>query len=404
MGVHGGQRSGGPRGARARWSRAAALSALLAGCNFVSQNPHDQKRAWQETQARRLAPARLQEGDGRWGRARVARVRVYADASYRKQHTDWLAHFEDQLRRANEVLRPAFELRLEVYESPEWEPTASPSDLDALLTELEQKDPGDDVQWVIGLVGPEPRALTSFNELGRARVLGKHLVLRDMDDEAEQKAFAQGLDTFDADERRRLYVARREHKETTCLLHELGHTLGAIHTREPNWIMHAAYHQDMVGFAPDNRDLMWRLLSLRLSGAKPEALVAEEQKRLAEAEWTGWDPEARAEMLALLGQATAPAAPEPEPMPVVGPVQIEDPADDMMALPLEERARFRDTRKAVTQGQGAKLWDDVERFARDYPDVYATQHLACELGLQLGRMQSAQGYCERMTELAKKLQ
>ena len=108
----------------------------------------------------------------------------------------------------------------------------------------------------------------SFHELGRARVLGRHVVLRTMDDVGELRAL-EGFDTLEPTERSRLYQQRKRHKETAVLLHELGHCLGALHTREPAELMHPQYTSDMQSFAPENLELMGYVVDDRVAGRNP---------------------------------------------------------------------------------------------------------------------------------------
>ena len=73
-----------------------------------------------------------------------------------------------------------------------------------------------------------------------------------------------------------MYQARRRHKTTSTLLHELGHNLGAPHTTEPDTIMDAIYSDHAASFDPHSRERILATLDARLhraraAPAKPEA-------------------------------------------------------------------------------------------------------------------------------------
>ena len=73
----------------------------------------------------------------------------------------------------------------------------------------------------------------SFHDLGCARVLGRHFVLRGMTSIAELQDFNRLFPKLDNDEREALYGRRKTHKELSIFLHEWAHTLGALHVQDP---------------------------------------------------------------------------------------------------------------------------------------------------------------------------
>ena len=105
------------------------------------------------------------------------------------------------------------------------EPGGLIDDVNALMAH----DKGDDVDLVIGLVTPLSTFNPTFSALGRANVLGRHIVMRSTDAPEEMAAFEQALRKASAEARADLYQARLRHKETLLLLHEVGHILGAPH-------------------------------------------------------------------------------------------------------------------------------------------------------------------------------
>src|SRR5207302_2313499 len=112
--------------------------------------------------------------------------------------------------------------RLTIESCRDWS-TSREDDLTAALTALRTDDPGNDVDWVIGMVGGLPRVTRSFHDVGMAHVSGKHVVLRAAADAEEQTAIERNFDELKADERADLARARKRHRAVAVLLHEIGH-------------------------------------------------------------------------------------------------------------------------------------------------------------------------------------
>ena len=91
--------------------------------------------------------------------------------------------------------------------------------------------------FVIGLIAPAQVSTPSFHERGIARVLGKHIVLRGVDDTVEQRALEKQLRGLRGEEREESQRQRIRHLFATLLLHEVGHALGAAHTRHLQDVM-----------------------------------------------------------------------------------------------------------------------------------------------------------------------
>jgi hypothetical protein len=263
----------------------------------------------------------------------------------------------------------------------------------------------------VGLIGSTPRAEMSFRQLGEATVLGKHLVMRDMNDAEEQRVFGEAFDTLDDDARRRLYADRKRHKEAAILLHELGHTLGAIHVTEPTDLMCSNYDNRMQSFADANLVLMRRVLAHR---KQPEAerdvqaLIAALSAYVREAAWGGWLPDARREYMTELHKASLTVQPRAHATPsaasaseaaAAGTVQ-EGPEWDVSALPDADRALFARAR-AELDARPQQAWQALEPLAEQHKDSYAVQHLACTLAMRGGvTMKRMRQYCDRMAALA----
>jgi len=189
--------------------------------------------------------------------ARTIRVRAYADQAYRSQSgaTPWEERVKRQLARANEVTARRFSAAFELADAREWasnapatEPTA------ASLKKLEALDPGQDVDLVLGFVSSLPAETLVQEELGLARVLGRHAILRGLESPAEDGALRASLEDYPADKRDAIFLQRRVHKETSIFLHHWGHTLGAPHT--PHGLMHDTYNRAEAFFTLDSLEIL----------------------------------------------------------------------------------------------------------------------------------------------------
>src|SRR5262249_26089174 len=153
----------------------------------------------------------------------------------------------------------------QLVEALTWDRQSSSEDLGAILEELENLDPSSDVDLVIGLVDALPQVSTSFHQLGMARVLGHHLVMRGLNDTAEVKVFDEAFDELGQKERRELYHKRKKHEQTVIFLHEIGHVLGAIHTTDRHLMLYPTYEEVQSRFGAENLQVM-RAAVLELFG------------------------------------------------------------------------------------------------------------------------------------------
>lgn len=188
------------------------------------------------------------------GRALI--VRVYADEAHRNLTLGWQVRFYRTVQRANRVLQQQLGVRLVIDTAKPWPRQAGLGSLDSALFDLARHDPGDDVDFVIGLTTPMPAVSSAIHQLGAANLFGKHLVLRGMDDAEEMAAFSRIFGKLDDAERDRLYAARLRHKEAVVLLHEIGHALGALHVRDKRSLMHPEVTQHASSFSDINKKLM----------------------------------------------------------------------------------------------------------------------------------------------------
>src|SRR4029079_189090 len=99
---------------------------------------------------------------------------------------------------------PTLGAHLELADTATWSTTLTTDDLDPMLTELRSRERGDDVDFVVGLVGSLPIFARSFPQLGLGQSMGKHVVVRAINDAREREAIEVELSRLGADEREAL--------------------------------------------------------------------------------------------------------------------------------------------------------------------------------------------------------
>lgn len=329
--------------------------------------------------ARTPGPARTPEGPRG---LHTLRLRVEATPTYAAEVVDWPRRFAETLALANDVFEPTFGVELTLAERRSWDPGGSEDDVQTLLRRLEALDPGDDVDWVIGLAGAIPRFEASFHELGVATVVGKHVVLRAITDPAEFEAFEAGLSELSQAEREKLRRARYVHKTTAMLLHELGHTLGALHERDDTNLMNAQYARGVSHYGPEAVELMRVALEHRtatgnLDDAGREQLLARYDREPSP--WAASDRAAAARNLAARkgkgGAQAANAPPAPAALPSV-------PAAPAAALDADELQRFETARRLLGAGDAAGARAAAEPLFTAHGEVPEVAELRCQIAMR----------------------
>jgi len=156
------------------WPLLALSLPLVSSC---VRTPQDMERDY----ARTLKPAALKAVPSSGAepvKARILTVRAYADADYRMQGIRWADRFIETLQAASAVLEPQLGVTFKLVDSGSWERNRVGTDLQTALAELTARDPGHDVDLVIGLVGGLNTTSASHEQLGMARPFGQHAVLR----------------------------------------------------------------------------------------------------------------------------------------------------------------------------------------------------------------------------------
>jgi tetratricopeptide (TPR) repeat protein len=192
----------------------------------------------------------------------VVTVRVWADEGYRDQHSGWKQHARRQLSLVNDMMVRQLDTRLDVVQIRGWNPEAGPQDLDQLLEELEGFDRAEDVDLVVGLTRSLPFGNRSQRRLGYSSLLGKHVLVRGVDPTSDVRELRAELPDADDEDIEREAQMQASHRERTTMLHEIGHTFGAIHTVSEDWLMSPIYRKRQDEFSPENTRILRRSLRL----------------------------------------------------------------------------------------------------------------------------------------------
>ncbi|RKG79887.1 hypothetical protein D7V88_28175 [Corallococcus terminator] len=300
---------------------------------------------------------------------RALRVRVYADADHRAQVLHWERAFAASLQRASEAVREPLRVTFELESARPWDRRGSEGALEPVVDALEALDAGEDVDLVVGLVSAPSAFSESQHELGFARVLGRHCVLRGISATVPTEA--------------------RRHLEVSALLHEWAHTLGALHVREVRGWMSAKYGAAWTGFDA-------RTIALLDAGLRhlPRARVELESQR-------AWARELRTVLEGMLGPAWE--GPERDFLlawteRVLAASVVLGPEGTPRSLTPEERQRLAEVIALEKAGRPELAAEALEPLALRHPHDERVQLLACYLAVHLTpALDTTRARCERAT-------
>jgi hypothetical protein len=364
---------------------AAALS-TIAGCAGSNQ------AARRSADLGKAMPADLEPGTHHEGDVKVAKVRVLADADFRAQTPKWQAHITDEIDYANSLLTPMLGVRLEVAEIRAWDHQAPDAPLRETLAAAAEAAPGDDVSWVIAFTTPPATPTNAFDELGMTEPFGRYVVVRGYDDQGQRATFAKMFADVPVKDAGDVLDARRRHKQTCVLLHQLGHSLGAIHETDPSWIMHATYEAQQSTISDRNRELMQLALDERLKIKElrsAPALAALLLAAIEKSEWGGWVAAEKDDEVNAL-RAVVDAAKKGETAPDV-PAAVYD--------------QYQHALRLAQQGRHKDALSELEPLIAAYPGNAQIRLLACKAQLGAGGKGAptdvAKETCLRAAELAQ---
>jgi len=364
---------------------------LLALLQILPQS----KRDLQKTAARKMYPAtiELRAVDHEPDELKSLRIRVYAARDYRDQTNNWQPRFRRLIERINQRVRGWPGVRFEVVEFKTWEIDTQQASINSLIEDLIRKDAGEDVDYVVGLASAVALWPNNLHQLGGANIMGKHFVMRGLHDLAEYSMVQQELNLIDDSDREQLISVRKAHKEEICFLHEWAHTLGAIHTRGPRFIMTGTYDHEQ--FTMDDGNARVLILGLARRNSKtwgPELKALVEKQVFDE-----WDFDDRKKLLTLLAswhpraevdrQAPPPKGEKTPVTPHVGKVDLSYHEDAPPPAPAEAAAQSNKAdemyqraleagREALVEGKLDTALMLAKQLQRDYPSRAGGKALA----------------------------
>jgi hypothetical protein len=144
--------------------------AALLGCALDSRmlsEPRTQRAA-----AAKLTPELKESPTPTRAALQPLAVRVYVTRAHQAESPAWQDHWTERVSTANRVLASELGARLETEQPRPWSLAEPGNTLDKTLSALRALDPGDDVDFVVGLLPSETRLAGSFHELGTRSSLG----------------------------------------------------------------------------------------------------------------------------------------------------------------------------------------------------------------------------------------
>ncbi len=369
-----------------------ALSlACAAGC-FYDSSWGSVKRA-QASNAAHAAPSQLSTDDEEHhaAHAKTYRLRAYVTERFAAQEIEWDRHIRDLVDGASDVLAPALGVRIEVERATAWNDAGSDASLQSVLDALHAKDDGSGADWVVAFVGGIPQITMSFHELGMGDVVGKHLVVRAAS--TERADIDAAFDKLSASEREKLARSRKRHRAVSVFLHEIGHTLGAIHENDQKSLMNVRYDTSMAGFSDAALTLMRVGLDHRDKEQTKDEKRAFASDMLAalgsnnRSEWIDAERESLATRMRALTEANAPPPP----------------IEDVPELKTEaDRAAYRQAVQAQRDGDLHRAWELGQPIFKTYPTVYKIQDMRCTIAMTLVGYFAAKAECEPLMSMGRK--
>jgi tetratricopeptide (TPR) repeat protein len=357
---------------RAVWGWGAAISIAIACLSCFYRGPIGGSGR-PRPHASRMQPAQPPPTVGPLGTGEIIemKVRAWADEEYRSRTPRWKDQLKAHLGRVNQLVQ-YLGMRFVLEEAHHWDRRADANDLPAMLDELERLDPGDGVDWVIGLITPLASATTNIHELGMARLAAKHFVLRSVDDPREAQLYKDQVER---------YTARKHHKEMIVFLHEWAHTLGLLHSRSEGGIMSAQYDPRASTFF----DVELRMLRLAIAAHRGGAAEREALAAFVEAtRWDEWDEGERQVLAEVLRN----------------PVVVQGGAGGLKPpiLASGDDPLWEEATEAAGAGRWEDAWRNLDPLVDSYPDQAAVQMLACHVGARVPSEKSLAA-CERAAAL-----
>ncbi len=385
-----------------------AIASLSSGCY---DSTWGESKAAQTRNAARSAPAALtalpaasddEPAAAAPVRARVYRVRVYATPLYQAQTVDYERQIRDLIEEGNRILAPSVGAKLDVESVVTWSDGGPEDDLPRVLAALRAKEPGAGVDWTIAFVGGISKLTQSFHDLGYGDLVGTCIVLRAASLLGERDAIEMAYSELSSDERSRIGQKLKRHRGASILLHEMGHTLGALHESNRRSLMNAHYDARMEGFSAPAIALMRLTLAHRDAPRSPDEEQSFARERLAILEGPSSStgiPEERTDMVARLRPRASPG-PAPAAIAAATPARQEAVLPDDAPTKEPDRAAYKQAVELLRAGDAHHAWEAALPLFKSYAAVYSVQDLRCQIAMQRLGWPGAQADCEPLKKLS----
>lgn len=375
---------------------ALLLVAGSVGCFYDSSWGHETTAQKHNAEAAKPASFKNESAGPMPAKAsHTFKMRVWATPQYASQTLDWQHDFREVVETANDILLKSADTRIEIAAMSSWPADAGSEDnLEKTLSALAAHDKAEDVEWVVGLVSGFSTFTTSFHDLGAARYLSRYMVLRAASDFTEHAAAEAAFTKLGTDERMRLLAERKRHRSVATFVHEVGHTLGAVHDTEKEGLMYPGYSKVMHAFGPEVSKVLAIGVAHR-SDAGQNGL-ARDLLAYYEANATPWQPKERESTIAQLKAFVGPA--QPAPIPTAPVVAFKDTPGELKD---EGRAIWARAVESFRAAKWKEAWDTGTPLFAAYPKVLSVQDLRCQIAMKIGfDWQRTKTECAAMMQLS----
>lgn len=329
------------------------------------------------------------------------KLRVWATPQYASQTLDWQRDFREIVEAANDILLHTADTRIELAGLSSWPSPPQQDELAKTLAALQEHDKGTDVDWVVGLVSGFATFTTSFHDLGMAPYLGHHLVMRASSDFTEHAAAEAAFTKLKPEERLQLLAERKRHRSVATFVHEIGHTLGAVHDTDKEGLMYPAYSKVMRGFGAEASKVL-TIGAAHRSDANQQG-VAKDLLAYYEGNAAAWVPKERESMITQLRAFVGPApvaATAAVPVASAAPAKLPF-ADVPKELKESDRPAWTSAVEAFRAAKAKDAWGLGTPLWSAYPNVMAVQDLRCQIAMKVGfDWQKTKLECEQLMKLS----
>jgi hypothetical protein len=274
------------------------LLAIARPARAQSWNPFSS--SGDDERARGLEPASFWFPDRHIQRKpRVLKFRFWADPDFRALTPSWKIKTRAWLSQLTRMIEPALGVQFEAESQRAWDRQSSQGSLADALAALSKQDPGNDVDFVVGLVGALPAVTNDMHLLGMTGP-PRHFVLRAMGNVNDARVVYALLPKSDVGRKEDIYARRVQHKELCNFLHEWGHAMGVPHGGCGANIMCPIYGPEHSGFPSAVLEYLDQVIARppgspgppaparrRRSEPEPPAVAPAAAQQAAAAAWVG---------------------------------------------------------------------------------------------------------------------